>query len=82
MSATQRGDAPGKVRATADVTSGRSFVLNTGAGLEVASGKTLSLVGASVAGGTLRGPGNFAATGGTEFTGVTIANGATVSVTD
>jgi autotransporter-associated beta strand protein len=60
------------------VSTGGSFTLNSGS-LTVPSGSTLTLDGASVYGGFLRGTGTFALTGGTTLTGVTTAPSTTLN---
>ncbi|HEY1379354.1 MAG TPA: autotransporter-associated beta strand repeat-containing protein, partial [Gemmataceae bacterium] len=69
----------GTVRYTASATTARTFTLNAGA-LEAAAGVTLTLDGAAVGGGFLRGAGTFAVTGGTTLAGVTTASSSTVTV--
>jgi autotransporter-associated beta strand protein len=69
----------GTLRYTASTTSSRTFTLNSGA-LEVPSGVTLTLNGAAVGGGFIRGAGTFNVSGGSALTGVTTAAGATVGV--
>jgi autotransporter-associated beta strand protein len=70
----------GTVRYTATATTARTFTLNSGA-LEAAAGVTLTLNGAAVGGGFLRGAGVFAVNGGTAVSGASTANSTTVNVT-
>ena len=73
-------NAPGILRYTASATTTRSFNLNSGF-LEVPAGVTLTLDGAAVNGGFVRGPGTVAVGGGAALTGVTTAASAVVAVT-
>jgi hypothetical protein len=63
-------NALGTLRYTADASTARTFNLVNGT-LEVPTGVTLTLNGATVGGGFLRGGGMFALTGGTTLAGVT-----------
>ncbi|HEY1381376.1 MAG TPA: autotransporter-associated beta strand repeat-containing protein [Gemmataceae bacterium] len=63
----------GTLTFTGSTTTGRAFTLLSGT-LSVAAGQTLTLSGATVGGGFLRGPGTYALTGGTALTGVTTFN--------
>jgi autotransporter-associated beta strand protein len=69
----------GSLRYTASDITARTFTLNSGA-LEVPSGVTLTLNGAAVGGGFMRGAGTFAVTGGTALTGVTAAASTKINV--
>jgi len=68
----------GTLRYTASTTTARTFTLNSGT-LEAPGGVVLTLDGATVGGGFLRGAGTFAVTGGTSLTGVTTFGSTTVS---
>jgi autotransporter-associated beta strand protein len=68
----------GTLRYTVDSTSSRTFNLNGGK-LEAAAGVTLTLNGAAINGGFLRGAGTFALTGGTTLTGATTLNSTTLN---
>jgi autotransporter-associated beta strand protein len=71
-------NAFGTLRYTASMTTARTFALNSGA-LEAGAGVTLTLNGAGVGGGFLRGAGTFAVTGGTTFSGTTTFTSTTIS---
>lgn len=73
-------NAFGTLRYTANTSTARTFALNAGT-LEAASGATLTLNGAAVGGGFLRGAGTFALTGGTVLSGVSTATSATINQT-
>jgi autotransporter-associated beta strand protein len=66
----------GTLTYTGTSSTGRTFTMNSGT-ISVAAGQTLTLNGAGVGGGFLRGPGAFALTGGTTLSGVT-TSGSTV----
>jgi fibronectin-binding autotransporter adhesin len=66
-------NAGGTLLYTANATTARTFNLNFGT-LSVPSGVTLTLAGAAVNGGYMRGTGTFALTGGTTLSGVTTFN--------
>jgi autotransporter-associated beta strand protein len=68
----------GVLNATGSFMSGRTFIMNAGT-LSVVGGATLTLNGATVGGGFLRGPGTFAVTGGTSFTGTTTFTSTTIT---
>jgi hypothetical protein len=70
----------GSVRYTTDATTARVFISNNGT-LEVPGGVTLTLNGAQVGGGFLRGLGTFALTGNTALSGVTTFNSTNLNVT-
>jgi fibronectin-binding autotransporter adhesin len=70
----------GRLRYTADASTGRTFNLNGGT-LEAPGGVTLSLNGAAVNGGFLRGSGAYVLTGGTALSGVTTLNSTNLSQT-
>jgi autotransporter-associated beta strand protein len=72
--------AAGTMLYTASTTSDRTFNLNFGT-LAVASGATLTLNGAAVNGGFLRGTGTFAVTGGTQLAGASTSNSTVMTVT-
>jgi autotransporter-associated beta strand protein len=82
----QLGDADptvnpaGTLRYTASASTTRTFNLAGGA-LEAPGGVTLTLDGAAVNGGFLRGAGTFAVTGGTVLTGTTASNSSHVNAT-
>lgn len=63
----------GSLRYTASTVSGRTFNLNGGA-LELSNNATLTLSGATVNGGYMRGGGTYALTAGTFLNGVTTFN--------
>jgi autotransporter-associated beta strand protein len=69
----------GTLRYTASTATGRTFTLFSG-GLEAAAGTNLTLNGATVGGGFLRGAGTFALTGGTAVIGCSTATGTTINV--
>ena len=73
-------NAAGTLLYTANAMTGRSFNLNYGT-LDVPSGVTLTLSGAAVNGGFLRGNGMFALTGGTTLAGVTTFNSTVLTQT-
>ena len=70
----------GTLRYTGNTTSSRIFTLNGGT-LEALSGATLTLNGAAVGGGFLRGAGTFDLTGGTLISGSTTFNSTTINQT-
>jgi fibronectin-binding autotransporter adhesin len=70
----------GTLRYTADAMTARSFTLFNGS-LDVSSGATLTLNGATVYGGFLRGPGSYVLTGGASLTGVTTFTSTTINQT-
>jgi autotransporter-associated beta strand protein len=70
----------GTLRYTGSDTTTRTFTLNSGT-LEAAAGVTLTLNGAAVGGGFLRGTGTFSATAGTLFSGVTSGSGTNITAT-
>jgi autotransporter-associated beta strand protein len=65
---------------TTSATTNRTFSIDTGGTLQIASGQTLTLIGGRVNGGFLRGPGALAVTGGTSLTGLTTYPSAPISV--
>jgi autotransporter-associated beta strand protein len=69
----------GTLRYTASATTSRTFALS--GTLEAPAGATLTLSGAAVNGGFMRGAGAYAVTGGTALIGVTTASSATLNVT-
>ncbi|HEY1378138.1 MAG TPA: autotransporter-associated beta strand repeat-containing protein, partial [Gemmataceae bacterium] len=69
----------GTLRYAATATTARTFTLNAGV-LEAPAGVTLTLNGAAVGGGFLRGAGTFAATGGAVLAGATTSSSSTVTV--
>jgi autotransporter-associated beta strand protein len=70
----------GTLRYTASTTTGRTFTL-AGGTLEALAGVTLTLNGAAVGGGFLRGAGTFVLTGGAALSGVTTYNSTAISQT-
>jgi fibronectin-binding autotransporter adhesin len=70
----------GTLRYTAGTTTARIFLLNNGT-LDVSSGATLTLNGAAVGGGFIRGPGTVAVTGGTSLVGVTTSVNSVINQT-
>ncbi len=72
-------NALGTIRYTNSVTTSRNFNL-VGGSLEIPTGQTLTLSGATVGGGFLRG-GTFALTNGTTLGGATTTSGATIQQT-
>ena len=68
----------GKLLIAANMTSARTFTLNSGS-IGVDSGLTMSYNGATVTGGFLRGPGTHAITGTANFSGVTALAGSNVT---
>ena len=70
----------GTLRYTASTSTGRAFTLNAGA-LEAPTGVTVTMNGASVGGGFLRGAGTFALAGGTALNGVVTATSTNVNLT-
>ena len=70
----------GTLRYTANAATARTFNL-AGGTLEAPAGVTLTLDGAAVNGGFLRGAGTFAVTGGTVLNGATTASSTAVTVT-
>ena len=70
----------GTLRYTANTTSARTFILNGGT-LDVSGGATLTLNGATVGGGFMRGAGTFALTSGTALSGVTTFGTTTLNQT-
>ncbi|MEX2091678.1 MAG: autotransporter-associated beta strand repeat-containing protein, partial [Pirellulales bacterium] len=70
----------GVLRYSANTTAARTFTLNGGT-LEGAAGVNVTLNGASVGGGFLRGQGAFELTGGTALTGVATLTSTTVTQT-
>jgi autotransporter-associated beta strand protein len=72
--------AAGTMQYTTITTSARTFNLNSGT-LSVVSGATLTLNGASVNGGFLRGTGTFNVTGGTVLAGASTFNSTVMTVT-
>ena len=70
----------GTLRYTATLDTARTFNLNGGT-LEAPIGVTLTLNGATVNGGFLRGAGTFVLTGGTALNGVTTLNSTTLNQT-
>jgi fibronectin-binding autotransporter adhesin len=70
----------GTLSYTSTNTTSRSFMLNSGS-LSAAAGATVTLNGATVAGGFLRGAGTFLLAGGTTLTGVTSAPSTTLNQT-
>ncbi len=73
-------NAGGNLQYGATQTTGRTFNLNYGT-LSATSGTTVTLSGATVNGGFMRGPGTFALTGGTALNGVTVESSAAISQT-
>jgi autotransporter-associated beta strand protein len=72
--------AAGTLRYTGNTTSARTFNLNFGT-LAAAAGTTVTLNGATVNGGFVRGPGAFNLTGGAALNGVTTQNNAVLNQT-
>jgi fibronectin-binding autotransporter adhesin len=70
----------GRLTYTATTSTARTFTMPGGT-LEAAAGATVSMNGASVAGGFLRGSGAFNISGGTALTGVTTLTSTTISQT-
>ncbi|HEY1380555.1 MAG TPA: autotransporter-associated beta strand repeat-containing protein, partial [Gemmataceae bacterium] len=70
----------GTLRYTASATTARTFTVNGGT-LEAPAGVTLTLNGAAVNGGFLRGAGTFALTGGTALSGTSTLTSTTVTQT-
>ncbi len=70
----------GTLRYTANSTTGRSFTLNSGT-LETPTGVSLTMNGAAVGGGFLRGGGTFVLTGGATFVGVATSTSTTLNQT-
>jgi fibronectin-binding autotransporter adhesin len=70
----------GTLRYTASLSTARTFNL-AGGTLEAPAGVTLTLNGAAVNGGFLRGAGTFAVTGGTAISGASTATSTTISQT-
>jgi fibronectin-binding autotransporter adhesin len=70
----------GTLRYTADATTARTFNL-TGGKLEAPAGVTLTLSGAAVNGGFIRGAGTFVVTGGATLSAATTLNGTTINQT-
>jgi fibronectin-binding autotransporter adhesin len=73
-------NALGTLRYNADATSARTFTLNAGV-LEAPAGVTLTLNGAAIGGGFLRGAGAFVLTNGTALNGVTTLTSTTLAQT-
>jgi autotransporter-associated beta strand protein len=73
-------NAAGTLLYTASTSTARTFNLNFGT-LAAAAGDTVTLNGAAVNGGFMRGPGTFALTGGTMLAGVTTQNSAVLNQT-
>ena len=80
MSANVTVNQLGTLRFTASTTSARTFILNGGT-LDVSGGATLTLNGATVGGGFMRGAGAFALTSGTALSGVTTFGTTTLNQT-
>jgi fibronectin-binding autotransporter adhesin len=72
--------AAGTLLYTGSTSTARTFNLNFGT-LEVGSGATLTLNGAAVNGGFMRGPGAFAVTGGTALSGITTSGSTVINQT-
>jgi autotransporter-associated beta strand protein len=70
----------GTLQYTADTASARMITLNSGV-LAVATGATLTLDGAQIGGGFLRGPGTVALTGASSIVGATSVSGSTINQT-
>jgi autotransporter-associated beta strand protein len=70
----------GSLTFTGSTATARAYSL-TGAPLAITAGQTLTLNGAVVGGGFLRGPGTYVLTGGAALTGVTTLSGTTISQT-
>jgi autotransporter-associated beta strand protein len=62
-----------------NLTTGRTFTLNNGGTMTVASGQAVNLNGCTIIGGFLAGPGEFDLSGGTTVDGVTTAPSAIVT---
>jgi hypothetical protein len=73
-------NAAGTMLYTASTSTARTFNLNFGT-LSAAAAATVTLNGATVNGGFVRGPGTFTLTGGTAFYGVNTQNSATLTQT-
>ena len=78
--ATVTVNPAGTLRYTADATTTRTFNL-AGGKLEAPAGVTLTLSGAAVNGGFLRGAGSFVVTGGATLSAATTLNGTTINQT-
>jgi autotransporter-associated beta strand protein len=65
---------------TANATTGRTFSINGGT-LTVTANQMLTFNGATIGGGFLRGPGTFAVTGGSTFTGTSTPTSTVLTVT-
>jgi autotransporter-associated beta strand protein len=70
----------GTLRFTSSTTTARTYTMFNGS-IDVPSGVTLNMNGATVGGGFLRGNGTYALGGGTTLTGVTTFNSTTMNVT-
>jgi fibronectin-binding autotransporter adhesin len=68
----------GTLSYTASQTTSRTLTMNAGS-ISIAAGQTLTLNGATVGGGFLRGTGTFAVTGGATVSGVTTFSSATLN---
>ncbi len=70
----------GTLAYTGSTSSARTFTMNSGT-LSIAPGQTLTLNGAAVGGGFMRGPGTFAVTGGSALNGVTTSASTVINKT-